>query len=108
MSQGILQLNFKFNLSRDEFEDMCSAIASQISAAPGLRCRVWLMNEVEREARGIFLFDDDASEQAVFEGLVVAEIASSRAFSDISVKQSEVADEPSAITRAPVGERIVA
>jgi hypothetical protein len=108
MSQGILQITIKFDLSRDEFEDICSAITSEISATPDLRCRVWLLNEIEREARGIYLFDDASAAQTVFDGLVAAEIASSRAFSDVSVKRFDVLDEPSVIGRAPVGERIVA
>ena len=108
MSQRILQINFRFNLSSEQFEDLCSAVASEISAAPGMRWKIWLMNEAEREARGVFLFDDASAAQAVFEGLVVAETASSRAFSDLSVKQFDAMDESSAITRAPVGEQITA
>ncbi len=48
------------------------------------------------------LFDDASSAQAYLEGPIAAAVAKHPAVSDISVKQSDVLEELTAITRGPV------
>ncbi len=102
MSVKILQLNFKFNVSRVEYEQAVSALASEFAAVPGLRWKIWMINEAEQEAGGIYLFDDEASVKALLEGPLVAQVTSHPALSDFSVKQFDVMEEMTAITRGPV------
>jgi len=35
MSQQILQLNFKFNVSRKEYENVCASLAQSFAEVPG-------------------------------------------------------------------------
>jgi len=102
MSVKILQLNFKFNVSRVEYEQAVSALASEFAAAPGLRWKIWMINEAEQEAGGIYLFDDEASVKALLEGPLVAQVTSHPALSDFSVKQFDVMEDVTAITRGPI------
>jgi hypothetical protein len=102
MSGRILQLNFKFSVSGAEYEESVSPLADGIAAVAGLRWKVWLMNEAESEAGGIYLFDDEASVKAYLEGPIVAQVTSHPALSDFSVKQFDVMDKVTAITRGPV------
>ena len=102
MSGRILQLNFKFSVSAAEYEEAVSSLASEIAAVAGLRWKVWLMNEAESEAGGIHLFDDEASVKAYLEGPIAAQVTSHPALSDFSVKQFDVMDKVTAITRGPV------
>ena len=102
MSGRILQLNFKFSVSGSEYEQAVSPLASPIAAVDGLRWKVWLMNEAESEAGGIMLFDDEASVKAYLEGPIVAQITSHPALSDFSVKQFDVMENVTAITRGPL------
>ncbi len=44
MSERILQLNFKFNVSASEYEQAVSALCDQFAALPGLRWKIWMMN----------------------------------------------------------------
>ncbi len=81
MSPKILQINFKFSVSRTEYEQVCAQGAQPIADTPGLRWKVWLMNEAEREAGGIYLFDDAASVQAFLAGPIVAAVKSHPALS---------------------------
>jgi len=60
MSGRILQLNFKFNVPREDYESAVQPLADPIAATPGLIWKVWLMNEQEHEAGGIYLFSDVA------------------------------------------------
>jgi len=102
MSGRILQLNFKFSVSSAEYEQAVSPLAGDIAAVAGLRWKVWLMNEAESEAGGIMLFDDEASVKAYLEGPIVAQVTSHPALSDFSVKQFDVMEKVTAITRGPV------
>ena len=98
----ILQLNFKFSVSPEEYAEAVSPLAEPIAAVDGLRWKVWLMNEAESEAGGIYLFDDAASVQAYLEGPIVPQVTSHPALSEFSVKQFDVMDGVTAITRGPV------
>lgn len=102
MPAKILQVNFKFNVSKVEYEQTVSALASAYAAVPGLRWKIWIINEEKKEAGGIYLFDDQASMKALLEGPLTAQVTSHPALSDFSVKQFDVMDEVTAITRGPV------
>jgi len=104
MSGTIMQLNFKFSVSGSEYEQAVSPLASQIAAVAGLRWKIWMINEAEGEAGGIYLFDDEASVKAFLEGPLAAQVTSHPALSDFSVKQFDVMENVTAITRGPVEE----
>ena len=108
MSLRILQINFKFNVPRADYESAVSPLAGSIAAVPGLQWKIWLMNEAQSEAGGIMLFKDQASMDAYLNGPIVAQITSHPALSDFSVKQFGVLDEVTAITRGPVKEATAA
>jgi hypothetical protein len=100
MSQKILQINFKFHVSRAEYEAaVTTPLAGPIAAMPGLLWKVWLMNEVEQEAGGIHLFKDRESLNAYLNSEIVAAIVSNPILSDFSVKQFEVMRDVSEVTR---------
>lgn len=102
MSGKLLQLNFKLNVSGAEYEQAVSPLAGEFAALPGLRWKVWILNEAEQEAGGIYLFDDEASMNAYLEGSLAAQVTSHPALSDFSVKKFDVMDDVTAITRGPV------
>jgi hypothetical protein len=103
MSARILQINFKFSVSPIELAEAFAPLAGDIAKVDGLRWKVWSLNEVEREFGGIYLFDDEASANAYLAGPIVAQLGQHPALSDITAKQFDVLDGPSAVTRAPVG-----
>lgn len=102
MSEKLLQLNFKFNVTSAEYEQAVSPLAEKFAAVSGLRWKIWLMNEGESEAGGIYLFDDEASLKAFLDGPLAAAVSSHPALSDMSVKRFDVMDSITAITRGPV------
>ena len=102
MSGRILQLNFKFNVSRDEYEKAVAPLANEFADLSGLRWKIWMINEAEQEAGGIYLFDDEASVKAYLEGPLAAQVTSHPALSDFSVKQFDVMEDVTTITRGPV------
>ena len=102
MAKMILQVNFKFSVSRAEFEQLASDIAKDFAALPGLQWKIWLMNEEEKEAGGIYLFKDEVSVKAYLEGPLAAQVMSHPALSQMSAKVFGVIDDVTAITRGPV------
>jgi hypothetical protein len=73
-----------------------------MAALPGLRWKVWFIDEAAGEAGGIALFDDEAVRQAYMEGALSAQ-RSARSIRDLTYKLSDVLAEHSAITRGPIG-----
>ena len=105
MSGTIMQLNFKFRVSATEYEQAVATLADQFAALEGLRWKIWMINAAEQEAGGIYLFDDAESIQAFLKGSLAAQVTSHPALSDFSVKQFDVMEELTGITRGPIMER---
>lgn len=102
MPVKILQINFTFNVPRDAYEQAVSPMASEFAAVLGCRWKIWLMNQAEREAGGIYLFDDDTSLQSFLNSPLVASVTSHPALSDFSVKQFDTLEAVTKVTRGPL------
>ncbi len=102
MSQKILQVNFTFSTSRAELEEAWLQIAQPIADVPGLRWKVWLMNEAERLAGGLYLFESETAAQSYLDGPIVAALKASPDISNISAKLFDVLESHTAITSGPV------
>ena len=102
MAERMLQLNFRFNLSGSEYEEAVAPLAEQFATLPGLRWKIWMINEAEQEAGGIYLFEDEASVKSYLEGPLAAEVTSHPALSNFSVKQFDVMGSLTEITHGPV------
>ena len=109
MSQKILQINFTFSgISRSELEAAWLPAAQPIAETPGLRWKVWLMNEETHECGGVYLFDDEAAVQGFLNGPIVAATKDAPILSNASVKIFDMMEAHTAITRGPVGNRVPA
>lgn len=99
MSAKILQINYKINRPRAEYERENLPYARPIADRPGLRWKVWIIKEAQGEAGGIYLFDDDAALQAFLDGPIIAEM---KGDPTLSIKPFDVIAELTTITRGPV------
>ena len=102
MAERILQLNFKFNVSSADYEAAVSPLANDFANVAGLRWKIWLMNEANSEAGGIYLFDNQSSLEAYLNGPLATGVKNHPAISDMSAKQFDVMADVTAITRGPV------
>lgn len=100
----ILQVNFKFKVPRTEYEK------AMLDAAPkfgpngdvkGLLWKIWIINETEKSAGGIYLFEDDATCKICAE-TVQTMLKSNPAVSDVEAKVFDILPEHTKITRGPV------
>jgi hypothetical protein len=98
----ILEVNFKLNVSTAQYQEICNAIAQPIAEVPGLIWKVWLLNEEEKEAGGVYLFMDDLSLDEFLAGPIATQIRNHSALSDLVVKRFEVMGEVTDTTRGPI------
>lgn len=108
MAQQILQVNFKFNVPREQYENTVSPMAQEFADVPGCLWKVWLINEKEREAGGIYLFADEASVEKFQATPLVASVLEHPALSEFSIKQFDVLEGISRVTRAPLTQAVSA
>jgi Putative mono-oxygenase ydhR len=102
MSPQILQVNMKFSIPRSDLAAAWLDAAQSIADVPGLRWKVWLMNEAEHEAGGIYLFESKAAAEAYVAGPIVAALKASPVVSNISAKFFDVMGDHSEVTRGPL------
>jgi len=98
----ILQINFKFKATRPQVEQLFLQGAKPIANVKGLLWKVWLMNEAEKSAGGIYLFKDDASVEAYLKGEIIASVKKNPAISNFEAKVFDILPEHTKITRGPV------
>jgi hypothetical protein len=83
-----------------EFANHAVEDAPVFTTWPGLLAKVWIADEDANTYGGIYLFADRASADRARDTDVFRGIAANPAFADISVREFEVLDEPTAITAA--------
>jgi glutathione S-transferase len=98
----ILQINFKLNVRPAEYQKVIESVAQRIADVPGLLWKVWLLNEQENEAGGIYLFQDEQSLADYLSGPIVAQIKSLPQLHEISAKWFDTVQELTAVTRGPI------
>lgn len=103
MSLQLLRITYTFNGARADLERAVGPVAKEIAKVPGLRWKIWLLNEAESSGGGIYLFDDERSVRAYLDGPIVAALRSHPAFSDVRVQTFDVLEGPSLETGGPIG-----
>ena len=98
----ILQINFTLNVSPAEYGKICESVAQAIADMPGLVWKVWLLNEQDGEAGGIYLFEDEQSLGAYLSSPIIGQIKSLPQLREIRVKCFETIPEVTAVTRGPI------
>jgi hypothetical protein len=98
----ILQINYKMNASIADFLKESAPVANFLANVTGLRWKIWLMNETEREGGGVYLFDNDASLNAFLEGPIIAKLKNHPNLKELIIKRFDVPVSLSEITRGPI------
>ena len=108
MTQKIVQINFKITTPVADYATMVAPMADSIGKTPGLEWKVWLFNEQNHEAGGVYLFRDEASANAYLGGEIVATMKKQTTIKDITVKISDVDEKLSSHTRGPIKNAVAA
>lgn len=94
-----LIIDFKLDMSTAEYERVGEAVAPEIAKVPGLIRKTWIWNDRTREAGGIYLFEDQQSLDLYLNGPIVGELRKLPQVSDMHVRQFDVLQNASSITR---------
>ena len=98
----ILQINFKLNVPSAEYRKIVKSVVQAIADVPGLVWKVWLLNEQEGEAGGIYLFQDEQSLSDYLSSPIIRQIKSLPQLREISGKCFETIPELTIVTRGPI------
>jgi hypothetical protein len=99
----ILQINFVNVASEEAVAAMNRAAAPHIAELPGLRWKLFIRDRQTREGGGIYLFDTREQAEAWVASPQVAAVRQAPTVSDFSAKIFDVQEEPSRVTRGPLG-----
>jgi len=102
MSEIMLQLNFNFSVTKEEYEQAVGPLADKFADVPGLIWKIWILNEAKSEAGGIYLFENQASLDEFLAGSLAKTVTDHPALSDFSVKQFGIMKDITETTHGPV------
>src|SRR5262245_7234997 len=85
-------------VSGEEYQDHAAALAPAFNAWPGLLAKVWIADDDAGTYGGIYFFADRASADRSRDTDLYRSMEANSAFADLSVREFDVLDEPSAIT----------
>ncbi len=98
----ILQINYKYHRTSSEQEKVALQSAQPIANVKGIMWKVWIVNEAEKIAGGIYLFEDEASVEAYLKGPIIAAMKNIPVISDFEARIFDIIPEPTRITHGPV------
>ena len=103
MPAKLLQINFKLNVATSEYAGLCQSVVQAFATVPGLTWKIWLLNEAEKEAGGIYLFESEQAMNGFLAGPLASVVKNHPALTSVSAKPFDVMEGVTAITRGPVG-----
>jgi len=103
MAEKILQIQFGLNVTAAEYKQIAGAVAESFAKVPGLRWKIWIVDEQKREAGGIYLFEDQRALEAFAASDLAKTVATHPALKNVTMRASDVMPDETAVTRGPVG-----
>lgn len=102
MAERLLQVNFGLNVTAPEYRQIATSVAEAFAQVPGLRWKVWILNEGEQEAGGIYLFEDERALNNFKNGELAKVVMTHQAFRNPVIKEFDVMPGQTATTRGPL------
>ncbi len=102
MPVQMLVMSFKFNIPPAEYIQSMKPLIGEILNAPGLRWKIWLINESQCTAGGLYLFDDASGVQAFLASPLMDSLQRHPAFTDLRAMPFDVLTAESAATHGPL------
>ena len=97
----MLQLNFNFSVTKEEYEQAVSPLADKFANVPGLKWKIWILNAEKSEAGGIYMFENQASLDEFLAGSLAKTVTGHPALSNFSIKQFAIIEDVTKVTRGP-------
>ena len=107
MSQQIVQVNFQFKGSVEEYKRAAEMVTKAFAALPGLLWKIWLVNEDSKEGGGIYLFANKTVVDNYKNSDIFKSMLANPDYINFSIKQYDMLEGPGKTTHAPAGEQLV-
>lgn len=98
----LLQINYQLNSAVSDFLQESRPAAIAIANIPGLKWKIWLMNETDDQGGGIYLFDNAEARTSFINGPIIAKLKSHPSVRNVSIKEFDISEDLSSTTRAPI------
>ncbi len=102
MSEIMLQVNFNYSVTKEEYEQAVAPLADKFANVPGLKWKIWILNAENSEAGGIYMFDGQVSLDTYLNGPLAEAVTTHPALSNFSIKQFTIMGDITKVTRGPV------
>ena len=102
MSSTLLQINFTFTMSIETYVAMACQAATSIAKVKGLQWKIWLLNETEQRAGGIYLFASTDAAQDYVAGPIITQLRQLPTITNFSTNLFDTVNEATALTHGPI------
>jgi hypothetical protein len=102
MAQKLVQVHFSLTVSGDEYIQAIAPLAQMAADLAGLQWKIWLLNDLDHVAGGLYLFADESSVQSFLASPFLAQVQSASFVQEIQVRQFDVLMALTDITRGPL------
>ena len=99
MTSKIVHITYKLDAPKEKYEEENLPYAQPIADVPGLLWKVWIINEEESEAGGVYLFSDDVAVKGFLDGPIISEM---KGDPSLSIKTFDVLEGLTVVTRGPI------
>jgi hypothetical protein len=102
MTKKILTTKFNYSAPTEEFKIIMPIAAPGFSGIQGCLWKIWLINEADKEAGGVYLFESAKELKQFLNSNLFESVSQNQAFSNLQTNIFDVAEEASVITGAPL------
>ena len=102
MSKRVFTTKFNYSMPSEELKKIMPAVAPKFSEIPGCSWKIWLINEDQKEAGGVYLFESAEELEQFLKGPLFASVANNPSFSNLQTSIFGVNEAASEITGAPL------
>lgn len=102
MAQKLVQVRCTLTVSGDEYTQAVAPLAQAFADLAGLQWKIWLLNDADQAAGGLYLFADESSAQAFLNGPLLAQVQTAPFVRELQVQQFDVIVALTDITRGPL------
>lgn len=103
MPAQMLVVSFKLNISPAEYVQAMKPLVNEILNVPGLRWKIWLINEAQCTAGELYLFDDASYVQMFLASSLIDLLQHHPAFTEVHVMPFDVLEAETRATHGPLG-----
>lgn len=103
MPVQMLVMSFKFSIPPAECVQLMKPLIGEILNSPGLRWKIWLINESQCTAGGLYLFDDSSSVQTFLASPLMDRLQHHPSFTEVRVMPFDILEAETRATHGPLG-----